>query len=284
MKLSISHKTVYSYSLPVKFLPHLLYLRPRGTPLLQVDAFAFKFTPDAAVSWMLDDFDNMPASIGFSCNNATLEICSESTVTTADTAPFDFLVRDTARSFPFLYEPLHQFNLSIYLMPPATETQIALRTWLDQHFTNRPTDSVSWLFALNETIFRTLQYQRRDDPGIQSSLTTLKLGTGSCRDYAVLLIECARTLGLAARFVSGYLYDPAIDGNQSGDMHAWGEVFLPGAGWRGLDPTHGIFCTNAYVPVARAVVAESVNPIQGSFVSDTPTEGKLSVDVRVKRL
>lgn len=282
MKLLISHTTNYTYELPVTFAPHLLYLRPRETPLLHVDWFAFNFQPVAQVSWMRDDFDNMPASVQFSSNSATLEIRSECAVTTVDTPPFDFLVRDTARSFPFLYESLHRFNLSIYLTPSPAETQQALTSWLEQHFTARPLETVSWLFALNQTIFSNLRYQRRDDPGIQPSLTTISLGSGSCRDYALLLMECARTLGLAARFVSGYLFDPTINGATSGDMHAWVEVFLPGAGWRGLDPTHGIFCTNANVPVAQAIVPESVNPIQGSFTSTSPTSAHLSVDVRVK--
>lgn len=99
---------------------------------------------------------------------------------------------------------------------------------------------------------------------------------------AALLIACARSLGLAARFVSGYLYDSTGAPDASGDMHAWAEVFLPGAGWRGLDPTHGIFCDNTYVPVAHAVVAESVNPIQGSFFSPIPANAQLSTQVRIQ--
>jgi transglutaminase-like putative cysteine protease len=111
---------------------------------------------------------------------------------------------------------------------------------------------------------------------------TLELGTGTCRDYAVLFIALARTLGVAARFVSGYLFDPHQLGDSPGDMHAWVEVFIPGAGWRALDPTHGIFCDNAYVPVAHAVLAESVNPVQGSFFGPT-VEAQLTTHVRVRR-
>jgi transglutaminase-like putative cysteine protease len=135
--------------------------------------------------------------------------------------------------------------------------------------------------ALNSALTGKLNYTRRDDPGIQKSLTTIELGSGSCRDSAALVIDCARTLGLAARFVSGYMFDPNQADTTGGDMHAWVEVFLPGAGWRGLDPTNGIFCQNAYVPVAHAVVAESVNPVQGSFFSLAPAVAKLSTDVQV---
>jgi len=284
MQLKISHLTRYEYDREVQLRPHLLYLRPREYALLQVNQFAFKFLPKAEVAWMRDDFDNLPASAQFSETASTLEIRSECTVTTTDTQPFDFLVRDYATTFPFVYEPLHKFNLSIYLTPPEIAIQSALRRWLDARFTARPKETVAWLFALNQVICRNLTYRRRDEPGIQTALETITLGSGSCRDYAVLLIECARTLGIAARFVSGYMFDRASNGTAAGSMHAWTEVFLPGAGWIGMDPTHGIFCQNAYVPVAHAVVAESVNPIQGSFFSGTPAVAKLMSDVRVHQM
>jgi transglutaminase-like putative cysteine protease len=283
MHLSISHRTRYEYDREVQFLPHLLYLRPRENPLLQVERFTFTFQPGARVQWMRDDFDNLPASVQFSTNAATLEICSECTVTTTDTPPFNFLVRDYARTVPFTYEPLHRFNLSIYLNPPEDAVLSPLRRWLAEHFTGRPQETVAWLFALNQAICRSLTYQRRDEPGIQTALATIALGGGSCRDFAALLVECARVLGIAARFVSGYMFDPTTNGAAAGAMHAWAEVFLPGAGWIGLDPTHGLFCQNAYVPVAHAVVAESVNPIQGSFFSAVPATARLTSDVRVSQ-
>lgn len=284
MQLEISHQTRYEYDREVQLHPHLLYLRPRENPLLQVNRFAFSFQPEAKVAWMRDDFDNLPASAQFTTSATALDIRSECTVTTTDTPPFDFLVRDYATAFPFVYEPLHRFNLSIYLTPPEIATQEALQRWLATRFANRPKETVAWLFALNQIICRSLTYQRRDEPGIQTALTTITLGSGSCRDFAVLLIECARTLGVAARFVSGYMFDPVSNGSAAGSMHAWTEVFLPGAGWIGMDPTHGIFCQNAYVPVAHAVVAESVNPIQGSFFSATPAVARLTTDVRVHQL
>jgi len=284
MHLEISHLTRYEYDREVQLLPHLLYLRPRENPLLAVNRFAFTFQPGAKVAWMRDDFDNLPASAQFSVNAASLEIRADCTVTTTDTPPFDFLVRDYATTFPFAYEPLHRFNLSIYLTPPEVATQNALRRWLDARFTVRPKETVAWLLSLNQCISRSLSYRRRDEPGIQTALTTITLGTGSCRDFAVVLIECARTLGIAARFVSGYMYDSSSNGSVASSMHAWAEVFLPGAGWIGMDPTHGLFCQNAYVPVAHAVVAESVNPIQGSFFSAAPVAAKMTSDVRVHQV
>lgn len=283
MHFEITHHTRYDYDRQVQLLPHLLYVRPRDTPLLEVRRFALKFTPEADLSWMRDDFDNQPACAQFQRETSVLEIRSEASVTTTDAGPFDFLVRDYALTFPFAYEPLHKFNLSIYLTPPSVEVQTAVRQWLEARFTQRPRETVSWIFALNQLLFEQLLYTRRDDPGIQPELTTLSIGSGSCRDFAVLLVACARTLGVAARFVSGYLFDPLVDGRSSGDMHAWVEVFLPGAGWRGVDPTNGVFCHNGYIPVAHAVVAESVNPIQGAFTSHPPALARLRTDVRVRQ-
>lgn len=283
MQLEISHLTRYRYDREVTLHPHLLYLRPRENPLLQVSRFDFQLQPSATVHWMRDDFDNLPASAQFLSPTSTLEIVSTCAIATADTLPFDFLVRDYAVRFPFAYEPLHRFNLSIYLTPPDTPTQAAIKRWLEPRFTARPAETVAWLFALNQTIQRNLAYRRRDEPGIQSALQTVNLGSGSCRDFAAFLVACARTLGIAARFVSGYMFDATAPDGAPGFMHAWTEVFLPGAGWRGMDPTHGIFCDNAYIPVAHAVVAESVNPIQGSYFSPTPATAELYTEVHVQR-
>lgn len=281
MNLKISHTTRYDYDREVQIMPHLLYLRPRENPLLQIRNFTFRFEPEADVDWMRDDFDNLPASAQFSEPTTSLTICSECDVLTTDTSPFDFLIRDYATTFPFSYEPLHQFNLSIYLTPPEKEVQLLLKDWVNKKNVARTQQTIPWLSELNQMVSRNLVYKRREEAGIQSGRTTLSRGSGTCRDFAMLFIECARTLGLAARFVSGYHFDPGRYGGSGGDMHAWAEVFLPGAGWRGIDPTNGIFCDSAYVPVAHAVVAESVNPIQGSFISKPPAKATLCTDVRV---
>lgn len=262
--------------------PHLVYLRPRENSLLHVKSFELTLQPEGQIHWMRDDFDNLPASVHFHLQSDTLQICSECIVETTDLPPFDFLVRDYAKSMPFTYEPLHLANLSLYLTPPPTAVQDALNKWLNHRFIHRPTDTVAWLMALIQTLNANVKYERRDEEGIQKPLKTIQLNSGSCRDYATLFIACARTLGVAARFVSGYVYDPGLDPNLPGDMHAWAEVFLPGAGWRGIDPTYGLFCNNYYVPVAHAVVAESINPIQGSYHSAGLVSSTLTSSVRIR--
>ncbi len=282
MKFAISHLTRYNYDRAVQFLPHLVYLRPRENPLLQVNRFIFTLFPSATVSWMRDDFDNLPASIRFTGTGRQLDIESSCEVITSDLPPFDFLLRTYAASFPFEYEPLHRFNLSIYLTPPPRAEQETLRAWIRHRLRVPPRETVAWLAAINHIISATHRYQRREAPGIQTAIETTQAGSGTCRDFAVLLIACARTFGLAARFVSGYLYDSAAPADQPGDMHAWAEVFLPGAGWRGLDPTHGVFCDRAYIPVAHAVVPESINPVQGAISCSTAVTTSLFTQVRVQ--
>lgn len=281
--IEISHLTRFDYDREVQPQLHLLYLRPRESALLKVLRLDFAITPEARVHWMRDDLDNASAELQFSGNTSRIEIHSKCAVRTFDWTPFDFIVRDYASTFPFAYEPLHLFNLGPYLAAGEPAAPPLLKDWLAERMDEPQPDTVAWLLALNRTIWQHFVYRRRLEPGIQKPLTTLQVGGGSCRDYAVFLVECARAYGIAARFVSGYRLDPENDGTTSSDMHAWAEVFLPGAGWRGMDPTHGIFCDNAYVPVAHAAVPESINPVQGSFVSATPAAARMTTDVRVRR-
>mgnify|MGYP000033813494 CR=1 FL=1 len=285
MKIHVSHLTRYEYDRPVTFSPHLLYMRPRETPQLRVNSFGFNISPDAKLNWTRDSHDVLLAWAYFWDNASAISIRSEFDVETLDHNPFDFILRPYASAFPFNYEPLERFNLSPYLAPPFDETQAILRGWLDERFTDRPKETLPFLNALNSLVFSSLNYRRREEHGIQSSRRTIALGSGACRDYAVLLVELCRTLGLAARFVSGYLYAPPDDDHRSlGAMHAWSEVYLPGAGWKGLDPTHGVFCNDAFIPVAHAAVAESVNPIQGTYYCSSKAVGTLHTDVRVEKL
>ena len=284
MKIHVSHRTSYAYEREVGFSPHLLYLRPREHALLRVRNFTFNISPDAKVIWTRDYYDNCLAWAHFWDRAPTLTIRTDFEVETLDTNPFDFILKPYAFNFPFEYEELHAFNLTPYLAPPFPETRTGLLNWLDEHFVDRPKETVPFLVALNTLLHQTLRYQRRDESGIQPSLTTLRLGSGSCRDYAVLFIELCRTLGIAARFVSGYLYDPEADSPSAGAMHAWTEVYLPGGGWKGMDPTHGIWCDDAFIPVAHAAVAESINPIQGSYYHPTPVHHELSASVLVEKV
>lgn len=285
MRLSLTHTTCYRYSAPVSLSPHLLYLRPRESTRLRLLDFKLVCTPTAILHPVRDPMDNDMLWVRFPENAAEVTFAMTAEVETLDTNPFDFVLKDYALTFPFTYEPVFDFALAPYLAPPFAKTQKALRRWLDEHFpvAQRPTDTVSFISQLNSLFFSVLRYTRREEPGIQSSAQTMSLGGGACRDYAVLFIEVCRTLGLAARFVSGYLHTaPGDDARTAGAMHAWVEVYLPGAGWKGLDPTHGIWCDDVFVPVAHAAQAESVNPIQGNYYSPTPATSQLTTAITVE--
>ncbi len=287
MFLRISHLTRYDYSSPVSFAPHALYLRPRESPRQRVQDFSLTVTPaaDRHVS-TADAEDNALDWVYFAPDTlaATVEFRTEFLVETLDANPFDFFLKPSASSFPFTYDPAERTTLASSLR--CTAPAAPLRAWLDQHLPSPPRETLALITALNSALRASLVYTRRDEPGIQSAEQSLARGGGSCRDYAVLFVELCRLLGLAARFVSGYLYeqpDPAVPNPAPPAMHAWAEVYLPGAGWRGLDPTRAIFCNDAFIPIAHSVVGESVNPIQGSFYGAGPVTSQLTTRLTVSK-
>jgi len=285
MQLRVSHLTRYDYAQEVGFSPHLLYLRPRESPLHRLKSMRFNLSPQARLITTLDAHDNTLVVAHFWERATALNIRTEFELETLDTNPFDFLLERSAFKFPFAYDDADRFALAPYLAPPFDETQDTLRAWLAEHLPDAPTETVPLLTALNSRLKDSIAYVRREEDGIQPSAQTLSLGSGSCRDSAVLLIEICRTLGLAARFVSGYLYDPPPDDAVvPAAMHAWVEVYLPGAGWKGLDPTRGIFCDDAFMPVAHAAQADTVNPIHGNYYASMPVAAKLTTSVLVEKL
>lgn len=284
MRLEIRHSTRYTYSRAVLLQSHLFYLRPRAHAGLEVEDFTLVTRPHADLQWMRDDFDNLAAVADFRQETDFLEIDSSCVVLTDDSPPLAYLVRDYATTIPFAYESLHRSNLAAYLAAPDESTARQLNHWIETSLVYPPSDTVGWIFSLNRQIARSFVYRRRDAAGIQTPLATLSAGSGSCRDLAQFLIACLRVRGLAARFVSGYCHDPAAPAGSPLSMHAWAEVFLPGAGWKGLDPTQGIFAHATHVSVAHAAVAESVNPIQGAFLSAVPATAQLTTQVTMQRI
>ncbi len=289
MFLRLTHLTRYDYSQPVTFAPHAVYLRPRETPRQRLHNFELTIAPAARCVATNDPLDNALDWAYFAATGPAtrLEFRSELLVETLDANPFDFFLKPSALAFPFSYDAAERVALAPCLALRADTVKAPLETWLAQNLPTPPRETVSWLIALNSAVHRALAYTRRDEPGVQSANETLSLGRGSCRDYAVLLIELCRTLGVAARFVSGYLYEapaPGITNPLPPAMHAWAEVYLPGAGWRGLDATRAIFCDDAFVPVAHAALAESVNPIQGTFFGPAGTTSQLTTQLAIEKL
>lgn len=285
MKLRVSHFTGYEYAQNVSFSPHVLYLRPRETPLLRVSHFRYNISPSAQVTTGIDIFDNALTSAYFWDRSTTLNIRTEFEIETLETNPFEFIVRTSVANFPFSYDPYERYALAPYLVLPGADAQKLILAWLDRSLPKRPTETLPLLSALNQTLSTAIHYQFRETGGPQDVATTLRSGAGASRDYAVALIEICRSLGFAARFVSGYLLP--VQGDERTDhraMHAWVEVYLPGAGWKGLDPSRGIFCTDTYIPVAHAPIAEWVSPVQGSYYSGVHVPSKLTITVLIEDL
>jgi transglutaminase-like putative cysteine protease len=289
MFLRLSHTTSYQYSQPVTFAPHALFLRPRETSRQRLHEFRLDITPAPRRLFTTDAEDNSLDWAWFpqDAPSTYLEFRTHLLVETLDSNPFDFFLKPSALSFPFAYDDVERRVLGPCLAPPVGTDPGLLQQWLSLYLASPPSDTVQYLSALNSAVRQFLSYVQRDEPGIQTPAQTLELRRGSCRDYAVFFIALCRHLGLASRFVSGYLHEPPPPGTLNAILpttHAWAEVYLPGGGWRGLDATRGIFCDDAYVAVAHSSVAESVNPIQGGFFSPTPALSSFSIQLTIERL
>ncbi|MEE4291134.1 MAG: transglutaminase family protein, partial [Cycloclasticus sp.] len=247
---------------------HTLRLRPREGHELRIESSTLDISPSATLRWHRDVEGNSVATATFSNSAQRLVVKSEIIIQQYDQAPHDFLVADYAVDYPFNYNDEDKVLLSPYMSTPDESASNLLTAWLDRVW--QPDEKIqtfALLLRLNQAIYQSLTYQKREEEGVQSAEETLSLGSGSCRDSACLFMTAARHLGFAARFVSGYSYSDAstIQFGQSGSTHAWAEVFIPGAGWKGFDPTVGNIVGAEHIALAVARLPESVPPIAGSF-------------------
>jgi transglutaminase-like putative cysteine protease len=281
-RLKILHRTYYNFRGSVQLQPHRLLLRPREGPGLHIEFSKLDIAPAAQIRWHRDAYDNSVAMATFAAPTAQLAIVSECIVQQFDETPLDFLVSDFAVNYPFTYDADSAEVLRPYLHSLPQSDHAALGAWLHQYWhSGEPVQTYGLLARLCAGIHQSLTYQMREQPGVQSAVETLTRGVGSCRDFANLFMEAARFLGLAARFVSGYLNAPFEDGS-SGSTHAWAEVYLPGAGWKGFDPTGGEIAGSRHIAVAVARLPEVVSPVTGAFLG--PAGADLSVGVWVSEL
>lgn len=265
-RYKILHETSYSFSGPVQLLPHTLRLRPREGHELRIESSTLDIAPQATLRWQRDVEGNSVATATFNGTTQSLIIKSEIIIQQYDQAPHDFLVADYAVDYPFRYNDEDQVLLSPYMNQPVSAESSILADWVSRVWqSNETIQTFSLLLRLNQHIYQALSYRRREEEGVQTPEQTLSFGSGSCRDSACLFMAAARQLGFAARFVSGYIYsDSTII--QSGSTHAWAEVFIPGAGWKGFDSTIGNIVGAEHIAVAVARLPESVPPIAGSFL------------------
>ena len=281
MKICIRHRTTYNYSEPVSFGQHKIMIRPREGHDLHIESSVLEITPGHAIHWMRDVNGNSIARVDFTEPSKQLMIYSELNLQHYDSNPLDFILEETAVNYPFVYEPDTQPELAPFMHIIYPKDTAALKDWLVQFWKpGLKVETLTLIQRVNQHIHDTFQYQRRDEPGVQTPAETLQKNSGSCRDFATLLLEACRCWGLAARFVSGYMQCEATEAGGA-STHAWAEVYLPGAGWKGFDPTSGIMTGAQHVAVAVSRDPEKAAPVAGSFVGPNTAFQNIQVDVSV---
>ena len=279
-RLRISHLTQYDFPARVRLNPHQLLLRPREGHDVRIESSQLNISPAHNIHWQRDVYDNSLAVVDFPLMADRLIITSEVVIQHYEQAPYNFLLETYAANFPFVYTKNDQIDLAAF-QRPLFDTNL-LKIWL-QELNLSGMNTIAALVKLNQTIQRTFQYRMREEAGVQPPASTLHKRSGSCRDYATLFIETCRCMGLASRFVSGYLHAPATEAGHA-STHAWAEVYLPGTGWKGFDPTSGVITGNQHIAVAVARNPETIPPVSGSFTASFAANPSMLVDVQVNLL
>lgn len=280
IKVGIEHRTSYTFDRMVSVHPHVVRLRPAPHTRTPIEAYSLEVEPaDHFINWQQDAFGNFLARLVFPNPTRKLSINVGLIADLKVINPFDFFIEEYAETVPFSYPAALREDLDPYLRAvddngEGSGSGELLQAWVDRHQYPPGTRTIDFLVGINSAVNVDVNYSVRMEPGVQTPDHTLRTQVGSCRDSAWLLVAVLRRLGLAARFVSGYLVQltsdvEAIDGPSGPaadftDLHAWTEVYIPGAGWIGLDPTSGLFAGEGHIPLAATPHPSSAAPISGS--------------------
>lgn len=287
MRLQIHHRTTYRYRQPVSLGSHRLMLRPRESRDLRLISHDVVVTPNAVLKWAHDVYGNAVATATFQTMTDTLVIESAAEIQLHTTAWPIFDIATSAIYYPFRYSDDDWIDLGALAIQQYQDPAGRLRGWARALVAGNPTDTLCLLKDLSAGVSEWIRYQSRDDEGTQSPIQTLDRGWGSCRDFAVLFVEAARSLGFGARIVSGYLYNPdhnLIGFGGAGTTHAWAEVYVPGAGWITFDPTNRSVGGFNLIPVAVVRDIRQAIPVAGSFVGMSDAFQGMAVEVLVTSL
>jgi len=282
--LKIHHKTTYRYRQPVNLGPHRLMLRPRESRELRLLSSDVTVTPTAAVTWAHNVFGNTIATAVFQpmADNLVIDSIADLQLDAVAWPVFD--IAGSAIYYPFRYSDDEWTDLGALAIQQYPDPAGQLAGWARAFARANPTDTLSLLKDLSAGVTGWISYQSREDEGTQSPTQTLNRSWGSCRDFALLFVEAARSLGFGARIVSGYLYNPDLDfvgSAGAGSTHAWAEIYVPGAGWITFDPTNRSVGGANLIPVAVARDIRQTMPVTGSFSGMSDAFESMTVEVRV---
>lgn len=285
-RLTIRHKTEYAYANPVEFGEHRVMLRPRDGHDLRVLDNRLDIAPaPAALRWIHDVFGN---SVGIAKFDRRADKLTFESTLTIDHHPVEGLhltEDDPAYRYPFEYDEEELPDLTMSIARQFTDRGDVVGEWARQFVKPDGTTLTQELLTeMTHAIRERFTYIRRFTPGVQDPAETLRIGSGTCRDFAIFMIEAVRSLGLAARFVSGYIYVPSAsrDGHRGGgNTHAWLQVYLPNAGWVEFDPTNGIVGNRDLIRVAVAREPRQAIPLSGTFMGALSDHLGMTVDIHV---
>ncbi len=318
VRYDIVHTTVYRYAVPVTFGEHRVVFRPRDSHDLRVLATDLEISPDASVRMIQDPYSNSVALVQPLVSASELSITCSFSIEHAHTNNLELPLSPSAEIYPFAYSLADRFDLEHYLRPHYDDEEGQLTNWSRQFLSKTgPTYTRQMLVQMNRMIRENFSYESRDEEGTQTPLETLEAGSGTCRDFALLMMEAARHLGIATRFVSGYLYDPALDLDDHGKVaaaaaqgrswiapdapvvapgdapiptvgagatHAWMQAYLPGAGWVPFDPTNNLLGGTQLIRVAVARDPNQAAPVSGSWFGESDAYLGMDVQVQVRRV
>ncbi len=309
--LEVEHVTIYRYHKPVEFSPHLVMFRPRAGHDIRVLSATLVASPHSMQHWVQDVFSNSVAVVEPRVPADQLELRARFVIEHFGVKNLELPLAAEALNYPFQYTDEDRLDLANFLPPQYPEDQEMVREWVAEFLPRRGTIHTRDILAnINTAIRSDFTYQSRDAMGTQRPAETLKLRSGTCRDFALLMMEVVRGLGLAARFVSGYLYDKTLDtpapptvrntGLQqgvrqvesrdeplvlgAGATHAWLHVYLPGAGWVPYDPTNTLVGGTDLIRVAYSRKPEQAAPVSGSWFGAGSDFAGMDVSVSVRRV
>jgi transglutaminase-like putative cysteine protease len=295
VRYDILHVTEYRYARPVRFGEHRVMFRPRDSHDLRVLATDLQVSPSSEIRLIQDSHSNSVALVHPHEQAEVLRITCTFTIEHARTHNLELPLLPRAEVFPIAYTVDERFDLELYMRPHHDDPGGELTAWAQRFVVGEggPRSPRDALVEMNRTIREQFRYTARDEEGVQTPHETLERHSGSCRDFALLMMEAARRLGMAARFVSGYIHDPALDQDVDGDgssdivgsgaTHAWLQAYLPGAGWVPFDPTNNLLGGTELIRVGVARHPAQAAPVSGTWFGEPDAYLGMTVDVQVRR-